>query len=601
MSSSSIVAKQTSNLEQEALRLYGRESAELHRWTDRLFAVLLLLQWIAGIALCGLFAPERGPEPPVKSTRTSGRLSCSAGMISIFPVCLVLLRPGATLTRFVIAVAQMLWSALLIHLTDRQNRKPFSHFWLLGVSGVLSRLASPHDEVVIVADHGLRGFFWPQSVYGLTGSVLGRTLEHGFWVFFEDAFLLLSIRKGEKQAWGIATVKLSYISFTPVKFLEPLRHAGRRPDRAQRQQARPQGQALGEDLAGAGLAGRDRVLPGLRPAEGARQGRLQPRGLRLHLVHRQLGPAARSGDQGDRRRRPRGHLGAVGQPQLRGPRQSADPCQLSRLADAGRGLCAGRLDEDRHHQGSDRHGQGRQAGLSQGHLALERRGREVRRQVRDGQGLQEALCRRLQRRQVLALDQDQADADLRLGQQLDLRAEPALLRGHGRHAGRPEQHHRRPAARPVRRFDHHRPHLARRLDQEGQPGRRLPDGARRRVQGLQPVRHAARQSRGDDARHLRQHPPQERDGAGHRGRLHPPLPDRPARADLRRRDALQEGAHAADPDRRQGIRHRVARATGRPRASTCSASRPWCARPSSASIARTWSAWACCPCSSRTA
>ena len=67
--------------------------------------------------------------------------------------------------------------------------------------------------------------------------------------------------------------------------------------------------------------------------------------------------------------------GAVGQPQLRGPRQSADPRQLPRLADAGGGLCAGRLDEDRHHQGSDRHRQGRQAGLSQGHLALERRGR----------------------------------------------------------------------------------------------------------------------------------------------------------------------------------------------------------------------------------
>jgi aconitate hydratase len=38
-----------------------------------------------------------------------------------------------------------------------------------------------------------------------------------------------------------------------------------------------------------------------------------------------------------------------------------------------------------------------------------------------------------------------------------------------------------PPARPVRRFDHHRPHLAGRLDQEGQPGRRLPRRARRRA------------------------------------------------------------------------------------------------------------------------
>ena len=64
--------------------------------------------------------------------------------------------------------------------------------------------------------------------------------------------------------------------------LEPLRHAGRRPDRAQRRQARAQGQAVGQDLAGAGLAGRDRVSRGLGPAEGPRQDRLQPGGLRLH-------------------------------------------------------------------------------------------------------------------------------------------------------------------------------------------------------------------------------------------------------------------------------------------------------------------------------
>ena len=61
---------------------------------------------------------------------------------------------------------------------------------------------------------------------------------------------------------------------------------------------------------------------------------------------------------------------------------------------------------------------------------------------------------------------------------------------------------------------------------------------------LQPVRHAARQSRGDDARHLRQHPHQEPDGEGRdgqcrRGRLHDPSALGRAHGDLRRRDALQ--------------------------------------------------------------
>ena len=206
MSSSSIVAEQIPNLDQEALRLYGRESAELHRWTDRLFAVLLLLQWIAGIVLALVYSPRTWTGAASEIHPHLWAAVILGGMISVFPVCLVLLRPGAALTRFVIAVAQMLWSALLIHLTDGRIE---SHFH---VFGSLAFLAFYRDwrvlvtaTVVVVADHGLRGFFWPQSVYGLTGSVLGRTLEHGFWVLFEDAFLLLSIRNGEKQAWGIAT------------------------------------------------------------------------------------------------------------------------------------------------------------------------------------------------------------------------------------------------------------------------------------------------------------------------------------------------------------------------------------------------------------
>ena len=62
-------------------------------------------------------------------------------------------------------------------------------------------------------------------------------------------------------------------------------------------------------------------------------------------------------------------------------------------------------------------------------------GPEDGRQARHRQGLQEALCRRLQGRQVLAQHQDQADPDLWLGRQVDLRAQPALLRGHGQDPG----------------------------------------------------------------------------------------------------------------------------------------------------------------------
>ena len=58
-------------------------------------------------------------------------------------------------------------------------------------------------------------------------------------------------------------------------------------------------------------------------------------------------------------------------------------------------------------------------------------------------------------------------------------------------------------------------------------------------QRLQLLRRAARQPRGDDARHVRQHPPQEPARARHRGRRGPRyLPGGEADVDLRRGDAV---------------------------------------------------------------
>ena len=59
--------------------------------------------------------------------------------------------------------------------------------------------------------------------------------------------------------------------------------------------ARPDAQAVGQDLARARLAGRHRVPRPRRADRAARGARLQPRRLRLHDLHRQLGPAAGGG------------------------------------------------------------------------------------------------------------------------------------------------------------------------------------------------------------------------------------------------------------------------------------------------------------------
>ena len=72
-------------------------------------------------------------------------------------------------------------------------------------------------------------------------------------------------------------------------------------------------------------------------------------------------------------------------------------------------------------------------------------------------------------------------------------------------------------------LDHHRPHLAGGLDQGRFAGRQVSGRPQGQAARFQPVRHPPRQPRGDDARHLRQYPSQEPDGAGRRRRRHGPL------------------------------------------------------------------------------
>ena len=87
---------------------------------------------------------------------------------------------------------------------------------------------------------------------------------------------------------------------------------------------------------------------------------------------------------------------------------------------------------------------------------------------------------------------------------------------------------------------------------EDGPAGRLPQGARRREARLQLLRLAARQPRGDDARHLRQHPPAQPARAGHRGRRDEE--GRRGDVDLRRGDGLCRRGHAAGRPRRPGVR-----------------------------------------------
>ena len=310
--------------------------------------------------------------------------------------------------------------------------------------------------------------------------------------------------------------------------VEPAGDGRRRPAGEEGGRARPAEQALGEDEPRPGVEGRDRVLRPRRPDAVPRAARLPHRRLRLHDLHRQLRPARR-GDLGRRREgRPRRLLRPLRQPQLRGANPPRGEGELPRLAAARGRLRARGPDGPRPARGAARRGHGRQRRLPPRHLADRGRDPGDDHGVGPRRDVPLHLRRRLHRRRAVARAAGARGRALRVGAGLDLRQPAALLR---RDAGEPAAvrgRRRRPLPRHARRLGHDRPHLAGGLDQARLAGRHVPGRARRRAEGLQLLRLAPRQPRGDGARHVRERAPEEPARARLRGHVDGP-PARTAR------------------------------------------------------------------------
>jgi len=183
-------------IHKRADELWAQGLDQERRATDRVFLWLLLAQWVFAIFLAFHLSP-RAWEGKVSATHFHVHVAVLfGGLINALPITLILLRPGWVGTRYSVAVVQMLWSALLIHLTGGRIETHFHVF------GSLAFLATYKDWRVLIpatltvaADHFLRGLLWPVSVYGTTSPEWWRFLEHAGWVLFEDAVLFVACRR----------------------------------------------------------------------------------------------------------------------------------------------------------------------------------------------------------------------------------------------------------------------------------------------------------------------------------------------------------------------------------------------------------------------
>lgn len=184
-----MVARASELFQEQRQRLLGR--------VDRMFLALMAAQWVFGILVALFFSPY-GWEGKEKAIHFHVYLAVLlGGLLSLFPMVLIWRRPGWVVTRHVVAVSQMLWSALLIHLSGGRIE---THFHVFGSLAFLAfyldwRVLGSATTVVIV-DHLLRGVLWPESVYGIANPEWWRFMEHAFWVAFEDLFLVLGCLYG---------------------------------------------------------------------------------------------------------------------------------------------------------------------------------------------------------------------------------------------------------------------------------------------------------------------------------------------------------------------------------------------------------------------
>jgi len=193
------------NVKARTEKLLNEQRQLLFVRTDRMFAVLLAVQWLAGVAAALWISPlawvglESHIHPHVWLAVVLG------GLIDALPIWMAIQMPGHVLTRHAIAVAQAFTSVTLIHVTGGRIETHFHVF------GSLAFLAVYRDwpvlitaTVVTAVDHILRGAFWPESVYGVLEPGWWRWAEHAGWVVFEDVILIYSCVLGVREMRNVA-------------------------------------------------------------------------------------------------------------------------------------------------------------------------------------------------------------------------------------------------------------------------------------------------------------------------------------------------------------------------------------------------------------
>ena len=191
---------------------FHAQLAKIQLQTDRALGSFLIAQWAIAL-LCAVFvAPVawRSTQPAML-THLAVALGCG-GLLTVVPCWLAFRRGGERSTRLVLAVAQVLFSSLLIHLTAGGGLAQLHVFVsLAALAWYRDRSVLLPAIVLLVCDQWIRGIAWPQSMFGTESVPWSELIEQFLGTILVSSVLLAGVTQARRQLWAAARMQRSLL------------------------------------------------------------------------------------------------------------------------------------------------------------------------------------------------------------------------------------------------------------------------------------------------------------------------------------------------------------------------------------------------------
>ena len=196
------------NSTQELLQL-SKENTYLD--TNKCFKKLFIAQWFAAMIVALVVSPQTWIGATSQVHLHVWFAAIVGFILAALPIYMISVHPTTAYTRHIVGISQVLFSSLFIHLTGGRIETHFHVFTSLALLALYRDSKIFYSvTLVVLADHIIRGIYYPQSVFGILTVNQWRWVEHAFWVALE-VFALRSVTQNAERDLIISCSKQAEI------------------------------------------------------------------------------------------------------------------------------------------------------------------------------------------------------------------------------------------------------------------------------------------------------------------------------------------------------------------------------------------------------